>query len=276
MPIEAAELHRALKDAESGKAQREKGEGLDIVVLEGTDLLDLEEGEVLKLPPTPDMTDGTEHQSDPETEQVHYHSRSVSQNSSTSDFKMLPPQRHNRNAPPPLPTRSRHRPVMVEHRSSTSHYSDPDDEEAVSTAIPSIPPRPTQGDLAKSHDAELTVPPVDAELTIPPVPSDEREPMSEVEGTEWDQYLAVQKEEEEEAIHGEEAAGDGNELHIPRANAADADEGPMTYTERSEWDEFVAAHKEEESGHGGGVDPAGLAERLAGQHLDKGEGEGLR
>lgn len=44
MPIEAKSLQQALIDAESGVAQREKGDALDIVVPEGVDALDLEEG----------------------------------------------------------------------------------------------------------------------------------------------------------------------------------------------------------------------------------------
>jgi hypothetical protein len=44
MPVEAAGLMKQLKDSETGKAQREKGDGLDIVVPEGVDQLDLQEG----------------------------------------------------------------------------------------------------------------------------------------------------------------------------------------------------------------------------------------
>lgn len=56
VPYEAKNLQAALQDAESGRAQRMKGEGLDVVVYpEIPDELVLEEGEVLRLPPTPTM-----------------------------------------------------------------------------------------------------------------------------------------------------------------------------------------------------------------------------
>jgi hypothetical protein len=44
VPIEAKSLQQALMDAESGVAQREKGDALDIVVPEGVDTLELDEG----------------------------------------------------------------------------------------------------------------------------------------------------------------------------------------------------------------------------------------
>jgi len=70
----------ALKDAESGRAQsRTLGGALECPVdSNGVPLgdstqaatIDLHDGEVLKLPPTPDMTDGHEGESEPETEVV--------------------------------------------------------------------------------------------------------------------------------------------------------------------------------------------------------------
>nr|ODN92352.1 hypothetical protein L204_05451 [Cryptococcus depauperatus CBS 7855] len=57
-----------LKDAESGKAQSEKGDTLDIIVPEGATEFELHNEEVLKLPSTPDMINGREQGSDLETE----------------------------------------------------------------------------------------------------------------------------------------------------------------------------------------------------------------
>lgn len=67
VPPEAAALQLALKDACSGRAQRLKHDALDVVVYpEVPDELVLEDGEVLKLPPTPSMTPPG-HESDEDT-----------------------------------------------------------------------------------------------------------------------------------------------------------------------------------------------------------------
>lgn len=95
MPREAAGLMEALDDAASGRAQVKNGGQLDVPVDELATSIELEDGEVLKLPPTPDMTDGREYESDPETEAVIRRSR-----------PMLPARGlHNNSAPPPLPPR---------------------------------------------------------------------------------------------------------------------------------------------------------------------------
>lgn len=138
-------LHEALRDAETGKAQHLQGNSLDTVLDEHNrpltsmeaSKLDLDEGEILKLPPTPEMTDGTEYQSDPETNKVHYPSRPGS-GASTPNSTM-------RRVPPMLPPRSSTgasagagaaagaglvagstslRPPLDRNDSSTSHYSD--------------------------------------------------------------------------------------------------------------------------------------------------------
>jgi hypothetical protein len=44
VPREAASLMEALKDAESGRAQRKNGDGLDVMVPEGVSELVLEDG----------------------------------------------------------------------------------------------------------------------------------------------------------------------------------------------------------------------------------------
>jgi hypothetical protein len=44
VPREAAALMEALKDAETGKAQKMKGDGLDLVVPEGANEIVLEDG----------------------------------------------------------------------------------------------------------------------------------------------------------------------------------------------------------------------------------------
>ncbi|CAK9786309.1 DUF500-domain-containing protein [Cutaneotrichosporon oleaginosum] len=93
VPPEAANLQAALVDAATGRAQQRKGSQLDMPVDELAQTVVLEDGEVLKLPPTPDQTDGHEYESDPETEEVIRRSRPP----------VLPPRRDG--APPALPPR---------------------------------------------------------------------------------------------------------------------------------------------------------------------------
>ena len=165
-------MQQALKDAESGRAQREKGEALDMVVVEGADNIPLGEGEVLKLPPTPEMTDGTEHQSDPETEKVHYPSYPGSRN--TSDTHVA----HHATAPA-LPAR---RPVVIERISSTSHYSHDDDD-----VPPPLEHLPAYDDF-NSEAAKV----IGNDKEAPP-PANDHEPMTEAEAREWEQFNADQR-----------------------------------------------------------------------------------
>ena len=163
-PIEAAELHKALYEAETGKAQRQKGEALDIV-LDGD--LELQEGEILKLPPTPDQTDGTEHQSDPETERI-VHASSLL-------------------APPALPKR----PGALKQHSSTSAYSNDEDLESVTEELPSR--------LVLDHG---DLPPYEPGTVNDQFGTDikgeagpDTSQMSEAEKREWAEHLAAQAEE---------------------------------------------------------------------------------
>lgn len=65
VPVEAAQLQKALADACSGKAQRLKHDALDVIVYpEVPAELVLEDGEVLKLPPTPSMTPPSDGEED--------------------------------------------------------------------------------------------------------------------------------------------------------------------------------------------------------------------
>lgn len=137
VPREAAELHQALQDAETGRAQAEKGEPLDMLINSNqpsqVDLTQLQEGEVLKLPPTPDMTDGTEYQSDPETEKVRPLSQSgpgAAGQGGGSGFAPVGGL-----VAPKLPAR----PGMAKQYSSQSHYSD-DQPEYAGTPHEDLPP----------------------------------------------------------------------------------------------------------------------------------------
>lgn len=248
VPVEAAELHRALKDAETGRAQREKGETLDVVIPDGADLLDLEEGEVLKLPPTPEMTDGSEHQSDPETERVRPSSRPGSQTSfgSLKDFKkLLPPPRHPRSAPlpPSVPTRSRHRPVMVEQRSSTSRYSEKGEEPGDG---PLIPLATHHSDSLDENGEALLIPPasrwqetlneIGEGSNIPPPPRSYDE-LDEVGGEPLiPPPTYVQRRDTVIAEYVPEVGS--------RASGPLDDGDLMSESERREWDEFMVEHEE--------------------------------
>ena len=134
-PPEAVNLLAALRDAETGRAQAETGTGLDTIIAStlpsanaSQDNLQLQEGEVLKLPPTPDQTDGTEYQSDPETSKVRRSSdhmtsldaRSTSQ--APTGLGLLPPPSHPSRTHSPIPVLPPRPPLSAQH-SSQSHYS---------------------------------------------------------------------------------------------------------------------------------------------------------
>lgn len=65
MPREAESLMTALEDAETGRAQRMKGEEFEFDApfpVSDTESLELAEGEVLRLPPTPDQLSEAEEE----------------------------------------------------------------------------------------------------------------------------------------------------------------------------------------------------------------------
>ncbi|WVQ84975.1 hypothetical protein IAT38_007139 [Cryptococcus sp. DSM 104549] len=191
IPIEATKLHEALRDAESGVAQALKGDALDIVIPEGATELELQDGEVLKLPPTPDMTTGHEHESDPETELVHRASRPGSHNPSISSMNDVTGSggRVHR-VPPPLPSRNPARPALDRAHSSASHYSDPLDSPAPGTQGEALPAYadPASESTAGAYPAEKRD---GAGLTEGAVGTD-GEPMTEAEKREWEEYYLAQ------------------------------------------------------------------------------------
>ncbi|KAK8870081.1 hypothetical protein IAR55_000651 [Kwoniella newhampshirensis] len=208
VPIEAAALQQALKDAESGRAQKEKGDALDIILPESAAELDLHDGEVLKLPPTPDQTTGHEHESDPETEVVHSPSRPGSHNPSTTDLKAPQPQRL---VPPPLP--SRNRPSLVQHHSSASHYSDALDENTHHDAGPSedLPSYTEPYGASSSRYLQEK----GGDLIPPDAVNDDGEVMTESERREWEEFLAEHKKEQaaaEASATGGETSDTGNDV----------------------------------------------------------------
>lgn len=202
VPLESAALHQALQDAETGKAQTQQG-SLDTLLDENNRpltsseaaKLDLEQGEILKLPPTPDMTDGTEYQSDPETHNV----RPLSGSSTPTK----------RRVPPPLPARGL-RPPIARNDSSASHYSDAQDGGPQHATPPSTSIVPTIGTPSQvpvdgppgyeveQHQAAyptekgaFTDEPKDIEHT--PQTATVPEGLTEGERLEWEQYYADQQ-----------------------------------------------------------------------------------
>ncbi|KAJ9104653.1 hypothetical protein QFC21_002151 [Naganishia friedmannii] len=110
VPREAASLMEALKDAETGKAQKMKGDGLDLVVPEGASEIVLEDGEVLKLPPTPTQVEDAYGDGDPEAEKVHYehHASQLSEGLAKAHIDNNPSMHaYTAATPPPLPSRAR-------------------------------------------------------------------------------------------------------------------------------------------------------------------------
>ncbi|KIR57032.1 hypothetical protein I315_00193 [Cryptococcus gattii Ru294] len=204
IPLEAASLHKALKDAESGKAQKEKGNALDIVIPEGATELELNDGEVLKLPPTPDQTTGREQESDPETEKVLYPSRPGSHNPSFTSIDKISrghspasegPTHESHfsssklTVPPPLPTRRPKRPSLEKNQSSTSNYSEEANNAAPASSLETDVPPPYAA--AYVNAAAGTEDP--EERWESSLDDTKGEQMSAAEKKEWEQHLAEQK-----------------------------------------------------------------------------------
>ena len=238
-------LHEALHDAETGKAQHLQGNSLDTLLDENNRplpsseaaKLDLDEGEILKLPPTPENTDGTEYQSDPETTKVHLPSRPGSGASTPS-----------RRMPPSLPPRNSAgvgagllagstglRPPLDRNDSSASHYSDAlDGGDKVgptgtsSNGVPSDGP-PGYGDDAgvpTAYPAERSTIPAYDHTSAPSVyPVEKRtEPEPEVPGYDYDSAPSVPT----QPAYAEQAPTGASATQ-------DMDEG-----ERREWEQFHA------------------------------------
>lgn len=165
VPPEAAKLHQALRDAETGKAQHEKGDALEMIVDDDAVPIEaLDEGEILKMPPRPDMTDGTEYQSDPETNVVHYQSKPNS--GANTPIKSAPP--------PVLPPRTGLRPPNARHDSSTSHYSDALDTDGSTPINHQIPPSNVPSAVA--HAPIATLPAVGGISTEPSLAASQAPP----------------------------------------------------------------------------------------------------
>ncbi|ODO05083.1 hypothetical protein L198_01770 [Cryptococcus wingfieldii CBS 7118] len=263
MPIEASGLMKALADSESGRAQKEKGDALDIIIPEGAFQLELNDGEVLKLPPTPDQTDGHEYESDPETEKIRRASRPGSHNPSMSDLGNIHAPVPTR--PPPLPSRHPNRPSLTHQPSSTSHYS--------ASPPPSAPPLPPRSNVNSAQPSRATSPHIPAAAS--PAPED-LPTYAEVEVTPEGGVNAkpYPKDEMDAQKLGlaEDAVGEGGE--------------PMSPAEQKEWEQFMAEHEENQratevekaaSVTGVAKEADVLARRLDVQHLDKeNESESLR
>ncbi|WVW81415.1 hypothetical protein I302_103408 [Kwoniella bestiolae CBS 10118] len=301
VPLEAASLQSALKDAETGRAQALKGDSLDIVVQESTDL-ELNEGETLKLPLTPDQTDGHEHESDPETERLHHAVQTGSHNPSRTNSPPLPPLvapvpvhahqnegatrgKGGRLVPPPLPGRNPNRPNL-EHlqHSSRSRYSDALDGQDVvdsPTSIrydaPSGPPPdhllpPAHIDSHQPGQAQHHSP-----LAVPPPPS-----ASSTLVPEHSDGPPRQGTEELPPAYSDDIGGGATTASTyPRekkapldsglipADAMGADGQPMSESERREWEEFLSSgdNPTAAAGPSGGRDVQGLTESMDDTHL---------
>lgn len=188
----------------------------------------LDEGEVLHLPPTPTMTDGTEH----ETTKLYPASASASASQPGSGAN-TPSKRR---VPPPLPTRVA-RPTIDRNDSSASHYSD-----AVASHAPAPEAASVPGAGAVSADG-----PPGYDFTSASGPSTSTYP--------------TEKQGESPDVPGYEHAGAPSDYPVEKAEAgvpsydntaaAPMDQGPvspaattmpegMTEGERREWEEYYA------------------------------------
>ncbi|OCF43086.1 hypothetical protein I317_03055 [Kwoniella heveanensis CBS 569] len=281
VPPEAANLHAALRDAESGRAQAQKGDSLDIVVQETAPDLDLQEGEVLKLPPTPDQTDGHEHESDPETERVHRASYPGSHN--VSRIPSPAPGQGQRLVPPPLPSRNPQRPNLQHHQhSSASYYSDAGQDAGAAAVVdsptsirydaPSGPPPPHL--LPPSHGkSSSTAPP-------PPIEAGENDVRASDDAPPPSYELPTYAEQYADAGEGRGAipSTSGYPAEKKRAgggiiphDALNEDGQPMSEAERREWEEFFASQGDAQT-QAQGQDQAGPS---ANAHLRGETGEDL-
>lgn len=219
MPREAKPFIAALEDAASGKAQVREGPPPEDPMFKIAPLaaaITLDDGEVLKLPPTPEQTDGHEYESDPETERV------IRRMTLPSDFSPppvekkwmppLPPPRHGSasplyhptprragvpvGAPPPaLPPRKRpstdtatssplHGSPVMAPRSSTEMPPTPTSPGTPATVIPVVsskpPPLPPR---SRNRPPSMAIPPTPVSPTSPVVaaePAHEIAPVSEI------------------------------------------------------------------------------------------------
>ncbi|WWC85460.1 uncharacterized protein L201_000323 [Kwoniella dendrophila CBS 6074] len=283
VPREAESLMAALKDAESGRAQTLKGDSLDMIVAvkaqqEETEHLDLHEGETLKLPPTPDQTDGHEHESDPETEKIHYPSQLGSHNPSptSSSFNLnnisksdyptqtpLPPPQHPsilqpkpihgqsgkcaRLLPPALPSRNPRRPNLNQQNSSQSNYSDALEtpshlDNSIRYDAPAGPPPPhllPSAGIDQDHRAPSDPPhPPTSNTIVLDHGNDVPPPAEELPAYAENYASAISSPSVATTTYPQEKNSIQNESLVP-LDALGADGQPMSESERKEWEEFL-------------------------------------
>lgn len=261
-----ANLTLALQEAESGRAQSRTNAGaLEYVfdpntVPRPTDDLELGEGEVLKLPPTPEMTNGHECESDPETEAIIRRS-----GLNRPDLPKRPGTAPPTGPPPPLPPRSSMRPVSINH-APVDYLVDASDPSEKAYAAPVGPPP----HLAASY-APLTPSPLTPEV-ITPV-----SPISPMAGTSTSTATAGHADDapppaydastsaaesgfpDEKKVDFEKLAIVDDHTHVAAAPDSPKSEynedayggiedtmpeGEMTEGERREWEQHLAAQKD--------------------------------
>jgi hypothetical protein len=197
----------------------------------------LDEGEILKLPPRPDMTDGTEYDSDPDTHKVHYQSQPGS--GAHTPVRVAPT----------LPPRTGLRPPIERHDSSTSHYSDALDASTPPVIAASQPvvasnfSNPASGQAHPQGVPEYATPsgpPPDfsdhASVTGPPGYSEHGGPGAD--------FIPDQKhripDEHHPATATAPVAALGTSSASASANTHAQPQEEMSEAEKREWDEFYA------------------------------------
>lgn len=260
VPREAASLQKALVDAESGAAQaKTHGGQLEYAfdaasVPRPADDLELEEGEVLKLPPTPEMTDGHECESDPETETIvrrsGLHPPALPRRRDAKTPASLP------GTPPPLPARSARRPVSVAVHSPLAS----DDLIDMSTPLSVTPP--PQEHLATAVSATTVAAPMSPESPSVVTPVAPVSPVQLARTAENEAAHEADAEGETDAppAYDGEGVSAGPEKGMEKISLEEAptvavrssvyggmeeEEEEMTEGERREWEQHFAAQKEQ-------------------------------
>lgn len=201
MPREAKPFIVALEDAACGKAQMREGPPPEDPMFRIAPLaaaITLDDGEVLKLPPTPEQTDGHEYESDPETQKV-IRRMTLPSNFSPPPVEKawtppLPPPRHGSGAGAlhhpkpivkggPLPTLPPRRKPMADSASSSPLSGSPILPPRRSIEMPPTPTSP--GSPASTAPAVASKPPPlpprsrnrPPSMAIPPTPVSPTSPL---------------------------------------------------------------------------------------------------
>jgi hypothetical protein len=238
VPHEAAALHQAIRDAETGRAQAAnplKPDGAEVIqnaegemIIPDAGGITLEEGEVMRLPPTPSMMVGDD---------AGIGARSVGRRQSeTSTMAAMP-------TPPRLPSR----PAVVKRDSSTSNYAATP--EPYQAELPIIPASELDQSVSKLLPGGDELPPA-YPADLPPLS---------------DSHIAAHPSDDKaELRHRDEAAAGELMSESEKREWAEAEE--MIRLEKEEMARLQRDSAGQSSGHGTAQDP--LPSGVKGIHIE--------